>query len=70
MRYRIGQEADILEAQVVGEGGLTIMTAVFGLVTGTLFVYAGIRARQRWLIFWGGGLVFASLLYLGSLFVI
>ena len=69
MRYRIGQDPSLSQSQPVGEDGLTIFTAVFSLLTGVGFVIAGLRGRQRWLMFWGGGLVLASLAYLGSLFV-
>lgn len=69
MRYRIGQEPINSQGQPVGEGGLTIFTAVFSLLTGVGFVVAGVKGRQRWLIFWGAGLVLASLAYLGSLFI-
>lgn len=69
MRYRIGQDPESIRGQAVGEDGLTIFTAVFGLLTGIGFVIAGIKGRQRWLLFWGGGLVLASLSYLGSLFI-
>jgi hypothetical protein len=69
MRYRIGQEPSHSMGQPVGEDGLTIFTAVFSLLTGLIFIIAGIKGRQRWLMFWGGGLVLASLAYLGSLFV-
>jgi len=69
MRYRIGEDPANLQGQPVGEDGLTIFTAVFGLVAGTGFVIAGIKGRQRWLLFWGAGLVVASVGYLGSLFV-
>jgi len=69
MRYRIGQDPTQAGAQPVGEDGLTIFTAVFSLLVGIGFVLAGIRGRQRWLIFWGGMMIIASLAYLGSLFI-
>jgi len=69
MRYRIGQDPELIPTQPVGEDGLTIFTAVFGLLAGTGFMIAGIKGRQRWLLFWGSGLVIASLAYLGSLFM-
>ena len=68
MRYRIGQDPANTPAQAVAVDGLTIFTAVFGLLVGAGFVIAGIKARQRWLLFWGAGLVLASMAYLGSLF--
>jgi len=69
MRYRIGQDPADLQGQAVGEDGLTVFTAVFGLLTGIGFVIAAIKGRQHWLLFWGAGLVLASLAYLGSLFI-
>lgn len=67
MRYRIGTEPTNLPGQAVTVDGLTVFSAVFGLLAGSGFVIAGIKGRQRWLMFWGGGLVLASLGYLGSL---
>lgn len=69
MRYRIGQDPANVLGQPVTEDGLTIFTAVFSLLTGIGFVVAAIKGRQPWLLFWGGGLVLASLGYLGSLFI-
>ena len=69
MRYRIGEDPTSFQGQPVGEDGLTIFTAVFSLLTGVGFVVAGIKGRQRWLMFWGSGTVLASMAYLGSLFV-
>ena len=69
MRYRIGQEPANGLGQPVTEDGLTIFTAIFSLLFGTGFIIAGIRGRQYWLVFWGTGLVLASLAYLGSLFI-
>lgn len=62
MRYRIGEEPDQAYQQL---DGMTVGTAVFGLVTGILFTIAGIKTRQLWLIVWGSGLAVASLIYLG-----
>lgn len=69
MRYRIGQDPTNTATQAVGEDGLTIFTALFGLLAGIGFVYAAVKGRQWWLLFWGAGLVLASLAYLGSLFI-
>lgn len=69
MRYRIGEDPENMQGQPVGEDGLTIFTAVFGLITGIIFVIAGIKGRQRWMQFWGAGLILSSLAYLGSLFI-
>lgn len=61
-RYRIGEDpatgSDVLSAN------LQTGAAVFGLLTGIGFVIAGWRGRQYWLVFWGGGLVLASIAYL------
>ena len=62
-RYRIGETPE------TGADHLTVNlqtgAAVFGLVLGIGFVYAGWRGKQYWLAIWGGGLVLASLAYLG-----
>lgn len=63
-RYRIGEDP------VAGTDPVTaymlLGAAVFGLLTGIGFVIAGLRGRQYWLAFWGGGLVLASIAYLVS----
>ena len=69
MRYRIGEEPANGLGQPVTEDGLTIFTAILSVAIGIGFVVAGIKARQYWLIFWGGGLVVASLVYLSTLFM-
>jgi len=40
--------------------------SVYGLLLGAGFVMMGLRGRQRWMVFWGGGLVISSVLYLAS----
>lgn len=62
-RYRIGETPET-GADHLSEN-LQIGAAVFGLLTGIGFVYAGLHAKQYWLAIWGGGLVIASLVYLG-----
>ena len=62
MRYRIGEDIQNLGEPVVD--GLVPFSAVLGLLMGIGFVVAGYRAKQIWLLFWGTGLVIASLLYL------
>jgi hypothetical protein len=62
-RYRIGETPET-GADHLTEN-LQIGAAVFGLMTGIGFVYAGLRAKQYWLAIWGAGLVIASLIYLG-----
>ena len=59
MRYRIGSEP----GESISDDML-VVTAVFGLVMGIGFVVTGLQARQNWLIFWGGGLVVASVVYI------
>jgi hypothetical protein len=63
MRYRVGDSPGELGAPVTDDGML-VGTALFGLVTGALFVYMGLRGRQIWLSAWGTGLVLASITYL------
>ena len=65
MRYRIGEDPGQLGPPAGDD--LTTASAVFGLIIGAGFVLAGIRGRQTWLSVWGGGLVVASLAYLGAL---
>ena len=62
-RYRIGETPETGGDHLTEN--LQIGAAVFGLVLGIGFVFAGLRARQYWLAIWGGGLVIASILYLG-----
>lgn len=62
-RYREGETPET-GADHLTEN-LQVGAAVFGLLVGIGFVYAGIRARQYWLAIWGAGLVIASLVYLG-----
>jgi hypothetical protein len=39
-------------------------TAIYGVLVGSGFVIAGIRGRQMWMTWWGGGLALASVAYL------
>jgi len=66
MRYRVGSEPRQAQDQV---DGMIVGSAIFGLFTGVIFVAAGIRARQFWLVFWGAGLVLASCAYLIYTFI-
>jgi len=43
--------------------------SVYGLLAGTGFIMMGLRGRQYWMAFWGGGLVICSILYLASRFI-
>jgi hypothetical protein len=33
---------------------------------GVILVVLGLKGRQIWLVFWGGGLVIASILYIAA----
>lgn len=44
--------------------------AVYGVLVGVGFVMMGVRGRQRWMVFWGGGLVLTSFTYLASRIVV
>lgn len=59
-RYRIGEEAG---APTVTDD-MMLLTALFGLLVGILLTFIAKRLRQRWMVFWGGGLVVLSLGYL------
>jgi hypothetical protein len=64
MRYREGSVADpqshsqLLEPMHMG-------TVVLGLMIGLILYTMARRARILWLVVWGGGLVAASLAYMG-----
>lgn len=63
MRYVEGTEtpaAEVSPPMVVG-------TAVYALLLGIGLVVVGLKVRQRWVAFWGGGLTLASTGYLGAL---
>jgi len=64
MRYRIGEDIQNLGEPVGDE--LVSFSAILGLLMGVGFVVAGVRGKQVWLVFWGAGLVIASLVYLGA----
>lgn len=40
--------------------------AIYGVLAGIGFVMMGLRGRQHWMVFWGGGLVLSSITYLVS----
>ena len=63
-RYRIGESPLTYTDPVTAHMFLGV--AVFGVFAGIGFVIAGVRGRQRWMVFWGGGLVLSSLTYLLS----
>ncbi|HKJ07475.1 MAG TPA: hypothetical protein VKA76_00150 [Gammaproteobacteria bacterium] len=43
---------------------MILFTAVLSLLIGVVLFVLGRRGRQRWLAFWGGSLVAASVIYL------
>ena len=61
-RYKIGETpetgGDVLTQDIF------IGAAVFGLLISIGFVIAGLRGKQYWLVFWGGGLTISSIVYL------
>jgi hypothetical protein len=59
-RYRIGEEPG---APTVTDE-MMLLTVVYCLVVGVLLTFAAQRLRQRWMVFWGGGLGIVSLGYL------
>jgi len=69
MRYRIGEESqtqvatDVEQANEPVKDGLVGFSVILGLIIGIIFVVAGRRAKQYWLIFWGAGLVIAGIGY-------
>jgi hypothetical protein len=66
MRYReenfINQVDGVIEP-IIGNNVL-MFTAVIGLVIGLIFVYGGQVGKQIWIVFWGAGLVIASVIYI------
>ncbi|MGA7799586.1 MAG: hypothetical protein WCC36_02150 [Gammaproteobacteria bacterium] len=43
---------------------MILFTAMLSLLIGVVLFVLGRRGRQRWLAFWGGSLVLASVIYL------
>ena len=66
-RYREGMTpetgGDVLTQDIF------IGAAIFGLLISIGFVYAGLRGKQYWLVFWGGGLTISSIVYLLYIFL-
>jgi hypothetical protein len=56
MRYRDGLDAagQALAAQTSLTQGFVTATVWMTLFIGILFTVVGVRAQQRWLVFWGG----------------
>lgn len=59
-RYRIGEEAG---APTVTDD-MMLLTTLYGLLVGILLTFIAKRLRQRWMVFWGGGLAVLSFGYL------
>ena len=59
-RYRIGEEAG---APTVTDD-MMLLTMLYGLLVGILLTFIAKRLRQRWMVFWGGGLAVLSFDYL------
>jgi hypothetical protein len=53
MRYRITAEG-LTDVATQNTGDVVTGTVWFTLFVGVLFLVVGVRARQRWLQFWGG----------------
>jgi len=58
-RYRIGEEAGTPTVT----DDMVLLTALYGLAVGILLTFLAKRLRQRWMVFWGGGLALISLTY-------
>ena len=54
MRYRIGEEPDVLGTAMDQSAVNSI--ALLSLMLGLGFVVAGLRSRHYWLTIWGAGL--------------
>jgi hypothetical protein len=54
MRYRIGEEPDML-GTAMDQGAINSI-ALLSLLLGIGFVVAGLRSRHHWLTIWGTGL--------------
>jgi len=54
MRYRIGEEPDMLGTAMDQSAVYSI--ALLSLLLGVGFVVAGLRSRHYWLTIWGAGL--------------
>lgn len=44
---------------------MLLFTVLLSLVIGVILTWLGVRGRQIWLATWSGGLIVASLAYLG-----
>ena len=71
MRYRIGENTEqtiVNNEQTIEpvKDGLVGFSVVLGLLIGVIFVVAGLRAKQYWLVFWGAGLAISSIAYFAN----
>jgi hypothetical protein len=62
MRYREGTPLDQIGPSP--EAGIYLLAAALGVLIGVVLVIGGLHGRQRWLVFWGTGLVFVALYYI------
>lgn len=65
MRYRI-EEFNSQAPQAAGDD-MMLFAVVIGFVIGIILTVLAVRGRQRWLLFWGSGLVLASIIYFVAL---
>lgn len=56
-------QVDGVIVPIIGNNVL-MFTAIIGLVIGIIFVFGGYLGKQRWILFWGGGLVIVSIIYI------
>ena len=63
MRYRDGHDPALSAWGTTDE--VLLFTVVLSLFIGVALVWLGRKGRQMWLVFWSGGLVIASIAYLG-----
>ena len=52
MRYRVAGDGTLHAAS--SSADVVFATVCFTLLIGVIFLFAGIKAKQRWLQFWGG----------------
>jgi hypothetical protein len=62
MRYRIGEEPDML-GTAMDQSAINSI-ALLSLLLGIGFVIAGMRSRHHWLTIWGAGLTLWSAGYI------
>ncbi|MDH5407909.1 MAG: hypothetical protein OEZ33_06420 [Gammaproteobacteria bacterium] len=62
MRYRIEEFGSQVPPQHAGDDSM-LFAVVIGFFIGIALTYLAVRGKQRWLLFWGGGLVLVSIVY-------